>query len=262
MSARDQEDVQKLRRLLPYWLNHNSHHLLDYQKWVKKAESAGLIQTARELQKVVELSKETNRYIERAGRLVEQEDFAPPAPKPGEEMERARPEEPHTAEARKEYPLHPIGVIRTPYVDNAPYQPVADDEGEFSICLDPAYADGLRDLDRFRYIYVIYLVHKVSRKVSMTVSPSWTPGTSVGVFASRSPVRPNPLGISIVRLKRVEKNVIFTSGLDVFDGTPLLDLKPYVKDLDTKDDANLGWLEDLEDQDHLMLHIKGIPHDY
>lgn len=56
--------------------------------------------------------------------------------------------------------------------------------------------------------------------------------------------------------------MIPTSGFDVFDGTPLLDIKPYIKDLDSKGDANYGWIEDLEDRDHLMLHIRGIPHDY
>ncbi|MBW2124324.1 MAG: SAM-dependent methyltransferase, partial [Deltaproteobacteria bacterium] len=58
------------------------------------------------------------------------------------------------------------------------------------------------------------------------------------------------------------ENVIYTSGLDVFDGTPLLDIKPYIRDLDSKGDANYGWIEDLEDRDHLLLHIKGIPHEY
>jgi tRNA (Thr-GGU) A37 N-methylase len=96
----------------------------------------------------------------------------------------------------------------------------------------------------------------------MSVSPSWTPGRNVGLFSSRSPVRPNPLGLSIVEVKRVTGNEVFTSGLDTFDGTPLLDIKPYIKDLDSKDDANYGWLEDLDDRDHLMLHIKGVPHDY
>ena len=144
----------------------------------------------------------------------------------------------------------------------APYQPVIEDEGEFRICVEPAYTDGLQDLDRFRYIYVIYLVHQVRKKVSMSVSPYWTPGLKIGVFASRSPVRPNLLGLSVVQLKRVAGNEIFTSGLDVFDGTPLLDIKPYIKDLDSKSDANLGWLEDLDESEHLMLHIKGIPHDY
>ena len=84
----------------------------------------------------------------------------------------------------------------------------------------------------------------------------------VGLFASRSPVRPNPIGLSIVRLKRIEGNVVYTSGLDVFDGTPLLDIKPYIKGLDSKDDANYGWIKELDDKDHLLLHIKGIPHEY
>ncbi len=158
--------------------------------------------------------------------------------------------------------IHPIGVIHTPYETSAPYQPVAQDEGEFRLCLDPRYAAGLQDLDRFRYIYVIYLLDRVKRVPSMVLSPPWTPGKWVGLFASRSPARPNPLGLSIVEIKAIEDNEIFTSGLDVFDGTPLLDIKPYIKGLDTKDDANQGWLDDLEDRDHLLLHIQGIPHDY
>jgi tRNA (adenine37-N6)-methyltransferase len=161
-----------------------------------------------------------------------------------------------------EYRLKPIGFIRTPYVDSAPYQPLANDKGEFRLCVDPSYAEGLKDLDRFRYIYVLYLIHRVNRKPSMSVTPPWTPGKKVGLFSSRSPVRPNPLGLSIVEVKRVVDNEVFTSGLDAFDGTPLLDIKPYIKDLDSKEDANSGWLEDLEDREHLMLHIKGIPHDY
>jgi len=97
----------------------------------------------------------------------------------------------------------------------------------------------------------------------MTVSPPWTPDTKVGLFASRSPARPNPIGISIVRVKKITGNEIITSGLDVFDNTPLLDIKPYIKDLDSKNDANYGWLDDLEsNKQHLLLHIKGIPHDY
>ena len=97
----------------------------------------------------------------------------------------------------------------------------------------------------------------------MTGSPSFAPDTKVGLFATRSPVRPNPIGISIVRIKEIADNRIATSGLDVFDNTPLLDIKPYVKDLDSKSDANYGWLDGLDgDRDHLLLHIKGIAHDY
>jgi tRNA (adenine37-N6)-methyltransferase len=155
-----------------------------------------------------------------------------------------------------------IGTIHTPYVDYAPYQPVENDGGNFRIIIKPQYAKGLYKLSDFRYIYVLYHTHLIKQKLSMRVSPPWTGGLKVGVFASRSPVRPNPLGLSIVRIKEIKNNEITTSGMDVFDGTPLLDIKPYIKDLDTKDDANYGWLEEMEDYEHLLLHIKGIPHDY
>ena len=155
-----------------------------------------------------------------------------------------------------------IGIIRTPYIDNAPYQPVEEDEGDFRIVVEPQYTDGLYKLAKFRYIYVVYYTHLVKQKLSMIISPSWTGGTDVGIFASRSPVRPNCIGISIVRIKRILKNTVFTSGLDVFNETPLLDIKPYIKDLDSKSDANYGWIKDLDNYEHLLLHIKGIPHDY
>jgi len=157
-----------------------------------------------------------------------------------------------------------VGIIHTPYSsnDNVPYQPV-EEEGNFRIVVDPEYTDGLYKLNKFRYIYVFYYINKLKQKLSILItSPPWTGGTDVGVFASRSPVRPNRIGISIVRIKRIVKNTIFTSGLDVFDATPLLDIKPYIKDLDAKCDANYGWIKDLDNYEHLLLHIKGIPHDY
>jgi tRNA (adenine37-N6)-methyltransferase len=155
-----------------------------------------------------------------------------------------------------------IGIIRTPYRNDAPYQPVYEDKGTFYIEVDTQYAMGLKKLSKFHYVYVIYYMNMVKKKLSMTLSIPWIDSIRVGVFASRSPVRPNPIGLSIVRIKKIKKNKIFTSGLDVFDGTPLLDLKPYVKDLDSKSDANYGWVTDIDDYDHLIQHIKGIPHDY
>ncbi len=160
------------------------------------------------------------------------------------------------------FEMNQIGVIRTPYTENAPYQPVEEDEGDFRIVIEPQYTDGLYKLDSFRYIYVIYYIHHVKKEQSMTVSPPWADGVKVGVFASRSPVRPNHIGISIVRIKSIINNEILTSGLDAFDGTPVLDIKPYIKDLDVKSDANYGWIEEMEGQEHLLLHIKSIPHDY
>jgi len=167
-----------------------------------------------------------------------------------------------TKEEIMTFQLKQIGVIQTPYINNAPYQPVDEDKGDFRIVIDPKYSDGLYRLDRFRYIYVIYYTHKVKRELSTIVSPPWTGGEKVGVFASRSAVRPNHIGLSIVRIKKIINNEVSTSGLDVFDGTPVLDIKPYVKDLDAKSDANYGWIEEIDDYEHLLLHIKGIPHDY
>lgn len=160
------------------------------------------------------------------------------------------------------FKLKQIGIIHTPYINNAPYQPVEEDEGDFRIVVEPQYADGLYKLAKFRYIYVIYYIHRAKRELSMIASPPWIGGEKVGVFASRSPIRPNRIGLSIVRIKSIVNNEVFTSGLDVFDGTPLLDIKPYIKDLDTKCDANYGWLEDMNNYKHLLLHIKGIPHNY
>lgn len=192
--------------------------------------------------------------------------------------------------------FRPIGVIRSPYLADAPYQPLEQDSGDFRLVLEPEYAAGLKDLEKFRYIYVLYYLHRpralTKKGAAKTLSaqeeaplgkslpledsgrsvpengqellatPPWAGGLTVGVFASRSPRRPNPIGLSIVRVLGVQGNEVITSGLDAFDGTPLLDIKPYVKDLDSKADANYGWVEDLEDREHLTLHIRGIPHDY
>jgi len=162
-----------------------------------------------------------------------------------------------------EFQIRRIGVIRTPYIDNAPYQPVSEDKGDFRVVVDEEYAKGLSDLEKFRYMYIIYYIDRLTHSPSMMVSPPWISGAKVGLFASRSPARPNPIGISVVRIKKIAGNEISTSGLDVFDNTPLLDIKPYVKDLDSKKDANYGWLEGVDsNEEHLLLHIKGIPHEY
>lgn len=162
----------------------------------------------------------------------------------------------------KTFGLNQIGVIRTPYQEKAPYQPVEDDSQEFYVQLDQKYAAGLRDLEKFTYAYLLFWADRVAGEPDLVISPSWLQGKEVGLFSSRSPARPNPIGLSVVRIKGIFGNEMYTSGLDVFDRTPLLDIKPYIKDLDTKYDANYGWLEEMDDMEHLSLHIRGIPHDY
>jgi tRNA-Thr(GGU) m(6)t(6)A37 methyltransferase TsaA len=162
----------------------------------------------------------------------------------------------------RQYTLKQIGIIRTPYQKKAPHQPVDTDEQEFYVQLDNKFVEGLMELKKFNLIYLIFFADRIKRKAEMIVSPPWAKGKKVGVFASRSPVRPNPIGLSIVRIKKIVGSKIYTSGLDVFDKTPLLDIKPYIKNLDNKDNANSGWIDEMDDKEHLSLHIKGIPHDY
>lgn len=165
-------------------------------------------------------------------------------------------------QGKNHYTFNPIGVIKTPYQKNAPYQPIDTDEQEFYILLNNEFVDGLIELKKFNYIYLLFFADRINRKPEMLVSPPWIEGKKVGIFASRSPVRPNPIGLSIVKIKNIVGNIIYTSGLDVFDQTPLLDIKPYIKDIDNKEDANYGWINETDDMAHLSLHIKGIPHDY
>jgi tRNA (adenine37-N6)-methyltransferase len=166
---------------------------------------------------------------------------------------------------RQDLCMKPIGEARTPYRDWAPHQPVEQDKdpGKFRLVLHEEYAEGLLDLERFTYIYVLSYLDRDPQSTPMTVSPPWAGGKTVGLFASRAPVRPNPVGLSIVRVLRVQGNEVVISPVDLFDRTPILDIKPYFKDLDAKADANHGWADDLEDREHVMQHVRGLPnHDH
>jgi len=156
-----------------------------------------------------------------------------------------------------------IGILRTPYIQNAPYQPVANDNGEFKLILEEPYTSGLKLIESFKYIYIIYALDKLKIQTKeMLLRPPWAPQMEIGVFASRSPNRPNAIGLSIVEIKKIQKNIIYISGIDAFDGTPVLDIKPYLNVLDAKCDANFGWVSETGDANHLALHIKGLPHEH
>ena len=155
-----------------------------------------------------------------------------------------------------------IGIIKTPYTDWAPHHPLERGEGEFVVELDPEYAEGLQDLDSFAYVHVLFHLDRSVSKDTYLARPPWAKGREVGVFASRSPRRPNLIGLSVVRVIRVEGNRLFTSPLDVLDGTPLIDLKPYIKATDAKDDANNGWIDTLGDAEHMLQHLRGVTHEH
>jgi tRNA (adenine37-N6)-methyltransferase len=162
--------------------------------------------------------------------------------------------------------LDPIGFIRTPYKEEAPYQPEPDQKGEFYIELKEEFELALNGLNEFKYIYIIYYLNQLNEDIKLMISPPWSKNKEVGLFASRTPVRPNPIGLSVVQIKEIKGNRVYVSGLDAFDNTPLLDIKPYIDGLDSKIDANYGWV-DMEDGseddiEHLKLHINGIPHEH
>ena len=128
--------------------------------------------------------------------------------------------------------LKPIGVIHTPYQtdEDAPRQSANSREiGEVE--LRPELAEGLKGIEKFQYLILIFAFHRAPVLEGLKVL-SWRDGVERGVFATRSPHRPNPLGLSIVKLLRREGNRMFVEGVDMLDGTPLLDIKPYFSDLD------------------------------
>lgn len=136
----------------------------------------------------------------------------------------------------------PIGVIRTPFSDleQMPIQPTGESSADGSAELSPEFMDGLKDLEGFSHLILIYHLHKVV-EIKMLVTP-FLDAEPRGVFATRAPVRPNPIGLSIVRLVSIEANVLHLTDLDVLDGTPLLDIKPYIPDFDAPANVSTGWL--------------------
>lgn len=144
----------------------------------------------------------------------------------------------------KEIIYKPIGLIHSPYKNLAPFQPRENDtNGPFVLELMPEYETALHDLEYFRYIIVLFHIDRAKGYNGSNVAhpPSLSGGT-VGLFASRSPNRPNPIGLDVAKLLRIEKNMIYTSGLSVLDGTPLIDVKPYTKK-DSKSDPGIGWVK-------------------
>jgi len=136
-----------------------------------------------------------------------------------------------------------IGTIHTPYVNSVPPQPESGSLEDFYITIDDAYLAGIKELHQFEYVNILFLFHRnESCENSLKVQLPWLNGESIGVFASRTPHRPNPIGLSVAKVLKVEDNRIFLDSIDVFDGTPVLDIKPYMHALDCKVDANNGWM--------------------
>jgi len=132
----------------------------------------------------------------------------------------------------KEIKYKPIGVIHSPFKkpEGTPIQPAGASGVDGTVEIFPEYAQGLKDIEGFSHIILLYHFH-LSRAGTLLVRPYMDDETH-GVFATRGPSRPNAIGISVVRLVKVEKNKLHIQDVDVVDGTPLLDIKPYIATID------------------------------
>jgi len=137
----------------------------------------------------------------------------------------------------------PIGTIHSPFSEPAgtPIQAVYAEDVAGHVVVDPPYIEALDDLEGFDYLWLVYVFHNATGW-----SPHVTPFRDVtarGLFATRAPRRPNPIGFSLVRLISVDGARLEIRGIDVLDGTPLLDIKPFIPNFDLRMDARAGWMD-------------------
>ncbi len=139
--------------------------------------------------------------------------------------------------------FNPIGIIHSPFKEprGAPIQPPGAVDVQGTVEVFAEYTEGLQDLAGFSHIILIYYLH-LSRPYTLTVKPFMDDRTH-GVFATRAPARPNSIGISMLRLVSIESNLLTVQGIDAVEGTPLLDIKPYVPKFDACPAERTGWLD-------------------
>ncbi len=142
----------------------------------------------------------------------------------------------------REIKYSPVGIIHSPHNDikGMPIQPTGAKGIRGTVEVKKKYVAGLKDLQGFEYVILIYHLHR-SEGYSLEVKP-FLDDSLRGVFATRAPKRPNAIGMSIVRLLKVQDNILTIEDVDILDGTPLLDIKPYVPDFDVRKTKSIGWL--------------------
>ena len=143
----------------------------------------------------------------------------------------------------KDFKVRPIGIIRSPFTSpkGTPIQSAAGADVQATVEVYPEYAQGLQDLEGFSHIILLYYFH-LAKPCSLTVFP-FMDSVPHGVFATRAPSRPNPIGLSVVHLVSRKENILTIEEVDILDGTPLLDIKPYISDADLRRNTRKGWLE-------------------
>ncbi len=259
----DLSDREKISAILDYWLEHNREHLQENDKWRRRSHEMGYKNVAQEFERIGVIMAESIRRIEQLRRSLPKtgvehpqalspETHAPGIHAPGIHAAgihapgmHAEHEHLHGASAHRHIELHQIGIIRTPYTPDLTREQMQEERRDCRIIVNERYKDGLHMLDRFRYVVVLFYLDRAEGSLSLNASPPAAQGQTVGVFASRSPHRPNPVGLCITELKGVAENVVTTGRIDAFDKTPLIDMKPYFEKSDSIPGAGNGWLDDL-----------------
>jgi len=155
------------------------------------------------------------------------------------------------ATPRPAFPMRPIGIVRSPYAEQAqvPKGPGARHDAEGVLEIEPEFEPGLTDIEGFSHLIVLWVFDRADPPSLVATPP--TDDRPHGVFSTRSPARPNPIGLSTVRLLGIDGTVLRIADVDMVDGTPLLDLKPYVPRFDDRPGARIGWFEGrLNDLEH------------
>lgn len=139
--------------------------------------------------------------------------------------------------------MKPIGTIHTPFTEltGMPIQPAGAAGVAGTVDILEEYQAGLQDLDGFSHIVLLYVFHR-SEGFNLHVTP-FMDTEPRGLFATRAPKRPNPIGLSVVEIDRIENGILRVRNVDMLDGSPLLDIKPYVAEFDSQEHVRTGWLE-------------------
>jgi tRNA (adenine37-N6)-methyltransferase len=147
----------------------------------------------------------------------------------------------------QDFIYRPIGIIHSQHTvsSKTPIQPVFSQGIRGTVILYPEYVDGLLDLEKFSHIFLIYHFHR-SPGMKLRLCP-YLEDAEHGIFAIRAPHRPNPIGFSVVKLCGIEDNILTIEDVDILDGTPLLDIKPYVARFDSREDVRSGWQDQVSE---------------
>ncbi len=149
------------------------------------------------------------------------------------------------------FQLNQIATIRSPFSNlvNMPIQPKGAKDTIATIEFKDEFKEGLKDLDGFSHVYLIYYFHKVKEPKLSVVPFNDKTHTQRGVFSTRTPMHPNSLGLSVVELVKVEGNTVTIKGVDILDGTPLLDIKPYIENFDKVEGiVKSGWMKSSQEE--------------